>query len=78
MLVQCPHCGNSVVVNGLGRKRFNIPVINIYDAIRRYHSIPAAAESLECSRAYIYKTLKQHGMTARDIVNNEKKAENTE
>ena len=76
MLVQCPHCGNSVVVNGLGRKPLNIPVSNVYDAIRLYHNIPAAAESLGCSRAYIYKVLKQHGMTPIDIINKENKKEN--
>ena len=73
MLVQCPYCGNSVEVNGLGRKPLNIPVINVYDAIKRYHNVPAAAVSLGCSRGYVYKVLKQHRMTVRDIVNTEGK-----
>jgi hypothetical protein len=73
MLVQCPYCRNSVEVNGLGRKPLNIPVINVFDALRLHRSIPVAADSLSCSRVYIYKVLKQHGMTVRDIVNTEGK-----
>jgi len=73
MLVRCPYCGKSVAVNGLGRKPFNVPVINVYDAIRLYQNIPAAAESLGCSRAYIYRVLKQYGMTSMDVINKENK-----
>ena len=76
-IIICPHCGGTVTVNGLGRKPLNIPVIKIYDAIRQYHSIPAAAESLGCSRAYIYKVLKQHGMTSMDVINKENKKQKT-
>ena len=68
MLVQCPHCGNSVVVNGLGRKAFNMPVINVYDALRLHRSVLAAANELGCSRAYIYKVLKAEGVIPADVI----------
>ena len=34
MLVQCPHCSKSVVVNGLGRRPLNIAVTKVCDALR--------------------------------------------
>jgi len=70
MLVQCPHCGKSVAVNGLGRKPLIMPVINVYDALRVHRSVLAAADSLGCSRAYIYKVLKADRLTAADIIRN--------
>jgi len=68
MLVQCPHCGGQVVVNGFGRTPFNKPATEVCDALRLHHSVLAAANSLGCSRAYIYKVLKAGGLTAKDII----------
>ena len=68
MIVQCQYCGKPVEVNGLGRKAFNMPVIKVCDALQLHRSIPAAAESLGCSRALIYKILKANGMTPADII----------
>ena len=68
MLVQCPHCGNSVVVNGLGRKALNMPVIKVCDALRLHRSVLVAANELKCSRAYIYKVLKVAGLTPADVI----------
>lgn len=68
MLVQCPHCGKSVMVNGIGRKPLNIAVNNVYDALRLYRSVVTAANELRCSRAYIYKVLKADGMTPADVI----------
>ena len=67
--VQCPNCGETIAVNGLGRKPFNMPVIKVYDALRLHRSVQAAANSLECSRGYIYKVLKANGLTAADVIN---------
>ena len=69
MLTQCPHCGKSVEVNGLGRKALNIPLINIYDALQLYQSVGGAACELKCSRAYIYKILKAKRLTPADVIN---------
>jgi len=69
MLVHCPHCGETIVVNGLGRKAFNMPVTKVYDALRLHRDVLAAANSLGCSRAYIYKVLKAGGMTGKDAIN---------
>ena len=68
MIVQCPHCGETVAVNGIGRKPLSIAVNNVYDALRLHRSIPAAAESLGCSRGLIYRVLKQHGMTPAHVI----------
>lgn len=68
MKVQCPHCGKSVMVNGIGRKPLNIAVNNVYDALRLHRSVLAAANELGCSRAYIYKILKAEGLTPADAV----------
>jgi hypothetical protein len=50
MIVECPHCGKPVVVNGFGRPRLNIPVNKVCDALRLHHSVTAAARELGCSR----------------------------
>ncbi len=39
MLVQCPHCGKPVVVNGLGRKPLNIPLKNVCESLQTHRSV---------------------------------------
>ena len=69
MLVQCPHCGKSVVVNGLGRKAFNMPVTKVCDALLLQGNVREAAKSLGCSCAFIYKILKTKGLTPSEVLN---------
>lgn len=69
MMVQCPHCGKPpVVVQGFGRRAFNMPVTKVCDALRQHCSVLAAANSLGCSRTMIYKILKANGMTPADVI----------
>ena len=68
MIVLCPHCGKPVVVNGLGRKRLNIPVKIVCDAVQTHGSVTAAARQLRCSRAYIHNALKNVGLKSKDII----------
>jgi hypothetical protein len=68
MIVCCPHCGKLVVVNGLGRKAFNMPVIKVCDALRLHRSVSTAAVALGCSPAYVYKVLKADGLTPADVI----------
>ena len=68
MIVQCPHCGKTVAVSGIGRKPLNIAVNNVYDALRLHRSVIAAANELGCSRAYIYQVLKSAGLTPVDVI----------
>ena len=68
MLVQCPNCGNSVVVNGLGRKPLNIPLKNVCEALRAHRSVAAAAQELGCSQAYIFKVLKGNRLKLKDVI----------
>ena len=68
MIIQCPNCGEKVVVNGLGRKPLNIPLKNVYEALRAHGSVVAAANELGCSQAYIFKVLKANGLRPKDMV----------
>jgi len=68
MIVQCPHCGKSVVVNGLGRKPLNIPLTNVCEALQAQHNIVAAARELGCSPAYIFGVLKANRLKLKDVV----------
>lgn len=68
MLIECPHCGGKILVNGLGRKALNIPVVKVYDALRLYRSVQGAAHELTCSRGYIYKTLNAKRLTPADVI----------
>ena len=69
MKITCPCCHTEITVNGLGRKKLDVPVKNIYDALARYSSITLAAESLGCSRGYIYKVLKDQKVNIHEISN---------
>ena len=68
MKIQCTHCGKSVVVNGLGRKRLNIPLKNVCDALQAHHSIAAAAKELGCSPAYIFGVLKANRLKLNNVI----------
>ena len=68
MIVQCPHCGQSVVVNGLGRRRLNIPLKNVLECLKAHRNVVAAASELGCSQAYIFGVLKANGMKLKDVI----------
>lgn len=81
MIVQCPNCCHSVVVNGLGRKRLNIPLRNVLEALQAHRppasragSIKAAANELGCSQGYIFGVLKANGLKLKDIFENQGRA----
>ena len=69
MIIPCPHCGKSVVVNGLGRKRLDIPLKNICEALRAHRSVDVAAQELNCSQGYIFNALKANGLRPKDVIN---------
>ncbi len=73
MIVQCPHCGKSVVVNGLGRRRLNIPLKNVCEALQAHRSVVAAANELNCSQGYIFNVLKANGLKLKDVINKQTK-----
>ena len=68
MKIQCPHCGKSVVINGLGRKPLSIPLKNVREALQAHHNIVAAARELGCSPAYIFGVLKANKLKLKDVV----------
>ena len=68
MKVQCTNCGQTVVVNGLGRKPLNITLKNVLEALQAHRSVVAAAEELNCSQAYIFKALKANRLKLKDVI----------
>lgn len=68
MLAQCPHCGGMVAINGLGRKRLNIPLKNVCESLKVYRNVVAAANELNCSQGYIFKVLKDNGLKLKDVI----------
>ena len=68
MIVTCPHCGESVVVKGIGRRPLNIPLKNVCEALRGHCSVVAAAQELGCSQGYVFNVLKAHGLKLKDIL----------
>ena len=68
-IITCPHCGKLVATISLGRPATKITVTEVCGALRLHHSIRAAAETLGCSRALIYKILKQHDLASIDFSN---------
>lgn len=67
-VITCPHCGKVAATLSLGRSASNIGVIEVCDALLLCRSVSAAAERLGCSRALIYKILKQNGMASADVI----------
>ena len=72
MIAKCPNCGEPVVVNGLGRKRLDIPLKKVCDALRTYRNVKSAAKELKCSPGYIFNELKANGLKLKDIIVNGK------
>jgi len=60
--------GKGLSTRKLGRKPLGHSVINVCDMLLSTHSIGGAAKELNCSRGYIYKILKQEGMTPKVIL----------
>jgi hypothetical protein len=68
MIVQCPHCGQLVAVNGLGRKPLNIPLKNVLESLQAHRDVTAAAWELGCSPSYIFGILKKNGLKLNEVI----------
>ena len=68
MKIKCPRCGEHVVVNGLGRKRLNIPLKNVCESLQAHRNVVTAANELGCSPAYIFGVLKGNGLKLKDVI----------
>jgi hypothetical protein len=68
MIVQCPHCGQPVSVNGLGRKPLNIPLKNVLESLQVCRNVNAAATELGCSPSYIFNVLKENGLKLKEVI----------
>lgn len=69
MIVRCPHCGKTVVVNGLGRKPLNIPLKNVCESLQARRNVAAVAREFNCSQGYIFNALKANGLRPKDVIN---------
>ena len=69
MKVICPICGTAIVVNGLGRKPLNVPLIKIRDTLLLHGNVRETANSLGCSPGFVYKILKINGLTPLEVLN---------
>jgi hypothetical protein len=68
MIVQCPHCSQPVLVNGLGRKPLNIPLKNVLESLQAHRDVMVAARGLGCSQSYIFGVLKKNGLKLNDVI----------
>ena len=68
MIVRCPSCGGPVVVNGLGRKRLNIPLKNVCECLQAHRGVADAAKELGCSEGYVFNALKANGLRLKDVI----------
>jgi hypothetical protein len=68
MIVQCPHCGKPVSVNGLGRKRLDIPLKNVLESLQAYRDVTTVARDLGCSPSYIFGVLKKNGLKLNEVI----------
>ena len=68
MIVQCPHCGQPVPVNGLGRKPLNIPLKNVLESLQTHRDVTSAARELNCSPSYIFGVLKKNGLKLNEVI----------
>lgn len=64
----CPECGAILPIRRSGRKKLDIPVKIIYDALKVHQDIAQAAEYLNCSRGYIYQVLKEVKTTPKEVM----------
>ena len=62
---RCPSCGCHLPG---GRPALSLTVTEVCDALRARRSVPLAAESLGCSRPFVYKVLREHGLKAREVI----------
>ena len=68
MIVQCPHCGQPVAVNGLGRKPLNIPLKNVLESLQAHRDVTSVARELNCSPSYIFGVLKRNDLKLNEVV----------
>jgi hypothetical protein len=68
MIINCPHCGNKVEVNGLGRKPLNIPLKNVLESLQTHRDVTTAARDLGCSSSYIFGVLKKNDLKLNDVI----------
>jgi len=68
MKVVCKNCGKTTEVSGLGRKRLNIPLKNVFESLQAHRCVAATAQELNCSQGYIFGVLKANGLRIKDVV----------
>ena len=67
-IIDSQDCGKPVVVNGLERKRLNIPLKHVCESLQAHRNVVTAANELGCSPAYIFGVLKVNGLKLKDVI----------
>ena len=68
MKITCPHCGKSVVVNGIGRPLLNLDGNKVLATLRANGSVTLTAKEYGVSRGSIRNILKDIGLNTKDII----------
>lgn len=75
MKILCPNCGKSVAVNGLGRKRLNVAVAIVCNALqassgnyRRATEIITDKTGIPVTSGFVHKRIKRAGLKLKDVI----------
>jgi hypothetical protein len=68
MKITCPDCGKVTEVATGHPPRLNIPVTTLCDTLAHSKDVLTAANTLKCSKAYIYRELKAVGKKPKDYL----------
>lgn len=63
MKITCPVCGKVIAVNGLGRKRRDLPVEIVYDAYQRVKNYNAVGRKFNLSAATVRDLVKRRAQS---------------
>lgn len=68
MKVQCPNCGNEVIVRGLGRPRKNLDGNKVLGTLTANRSVTKTATEYGVSRGSIRNAMIAIGLTTKEII----------
>ena len=68
MKVECPNCGNEVIVSGLGRPKKKLDGIKVLATLQASGSVTATAKEYAVSRGSIRNVMKAIGLKTKDII----------
>ena len=58
MKIKCHHCGESILINGMGRPKLNLDGNKVLASLRATGSVTLTAKEFSCSRGSIRNAIK--------------------